>query len=82
MLKILKVERVNIVRALLYHYRTSGVVRCNTNCTVLNSGLLYNVENVACYVVEGGDPSSGLKLDFLLKNFEFHVFFSPFNIKI
>jgi hypothetical protein len=48
------------------------VVRSDTYGTVLNAGLLNDLKNVAGYVVEGGDPASGLKLDFLLKNFEFH----------
>jgi hypothetical protein len=62
------------VRALLNHNRAGGVVRSDTYGTVLNAGLSNDVENVAGYIVEGGDPSSRLKLDFLLKNFEFHVF--------
>ena len=71
-LKILEIERVDVVRALLNHYGAGGVVRSDTYGTVLDAGLLNDVKNVACYVVEGGDPTSGLKLDFFLKNFEFH----------
>jgi hypothetical protein len=77
-LKVLKVEGVDVVRALLNHYRASGVVRSDTYGTVLNAGLLNDVKDVAGYVVEGGDPTSGLKLNFLLKNLKFHFKFSPF----
>jgi hypothetical protein len=72
MLKILEVEGINVMRAFLNHYRAGGVVRCDTYCTVLNSGLLNDLKDVACYVMERGDPTSGLKFDFLLKYLEFH----------
>ena len=68
---------IDIVRALLNHYGAGGVVRCDTYGTVLDAGLLNDVKDVACYVVESGDPASGLKLDLFLKYFEFHSF-SPF----
>jgi hypothetical protein len=71
-LKELEIEGIDIVRALLNHYRAGGVVRSDANGTVLDAGLFNDVKNVAGHVVEGGDPTSGLKLDFFLKNFEFH----------
>jgi len=75
-LKVLEVKRIDVVRAFLNHYGAGGVVRCDANGSVLNTGLSNDLEDVAGYVVEGGDPTSRLKLDFFLKNFEFHGFFS------
>ena len=60
------------IESVLNHYGASGVVRSDTYGTVLDAGLLNDVKDVAGYVVEGGYPASGLKLDFLLKYFEFH----------
>ena len=71
-LQILQIERVNVVGALLNHYGASGVVRSDTNSAVLDTGCLYDLNDLFGYVVEGGDPASGLKLEFFLKYFEFH----------
>ncbi len=76
-LEILEIERINVVRALLNHYRAGGVVRSDTNGTVLNAGLLNDLDDLACYVVEGGDPASGLELKLFLINLKFHFCFPP-----
>ena len=52
------------------------MVRYDSNSSVLNAGCLNYVEYLLSDVVEGGDPASGLKLEFFLINLEFHVFFS------
>ena len=71
-LQKLQVEGVNVVGALLDHNGASGVVRSDTNSTILDAGCLYDLNNFLGYVVEGGDPASGLELEFFLKYFEFH----------
>ena len=71
-LKELEIKAVDIVRALLYHYRAGRVVRYDSNCTVLNAGSVYDSLNLLRNIVEGGDPTSGLELKLLLKNFHFH----------
>ncbi len=48
------------------------MVRSDANGTVLNAGLLNDVDNFLGYVVEGRNPTARLKLDFLLKNCELH----------
>ena len=57
-LEIFKLEAVDIVRALLHHYRAGGVVRGDGNGSVLYAGSLDNVNDLACYIVKGGYPSS------------------------
>jgi hypothetical protein len=71
-LKELQIEGVNVVRALLNHYGAGGVVRNDSNGTVLNAGVLNHFEDLLSDVVEGGDPASGLKLEFFLINLELH----------
>jgi hypothetical protein len=71
-LKIFEVEGVDIVRALLNHYGACGVVRNDSNGTVLNAGVLNHFKDLLSDVVEGGDPTSGLKLELFLINLEFH----------
>jgi hypothetical protein len=71
-LKVLEVEGIDIVRALLNHNGAGGVVRNDSNGTVLNAGVLNHFEDFLSDVVEGGDPTSGLKLEFFLINLEFH----------
>ena len=71
-LKVLEVKRVDVVRALLDHNGAGGVVGNDSNGTVLNSRILYHFKDLFSDVVEGGDPASGLKLEFFLINLEFH----------
>ena len=71
-LQELQVEGVEVVRALLDHDGTGGVVRDHGNSTVLDAGLFHDLMNVDRDVVEGGDPTAGLQLDFFLDHFEFH----------
>lgn len=47
--------------------------------TVLDAGCLDDLRYFLSNVVERRDPASGLELDFLLKNFEFHIEISPYD---
>ena len=71
-LQKLQIEGVNVVGALLNHNGASGVVRSDTYSTILNAGCLYDLNDLFGYVVEGGDPTSGLEFELFLKYFEFH----------
>jgi hypothetical protein len=71
-LQELQIEGVDIVGALLNHYGAGGMVGSHTYGTVLYAGSGNDLTNLLGNVVEGGDPASGLKLDFFLVNLEFH----------
>ena len=71
-LEVLEIEGIDIVRALLNHNGAGGVVRNDSNGTVLNTGVLNHLKDFLSDVVEGGDPASGLELEFFLINLEFH----------
>jgi hypothetical protein len=49
------------------------VVRSDANSSVLDTGCLYDLNDFLGYIVESGDPASGLELKLFLKYFEFHV---------
>jgi hypothetical protein len=74
-LKVLKIEGVDVVRALLNHHGAGGVVRNDGNSTVLNAGSCNDIKNLFSDIVEGGDPAAGLQFDFFLDKFEFHGVF-------
>ena len=71
-LEVFKVERVDVVRAFLYHHRAGGVVGRDADRAVLDAGLLDDLNDLTGHVVEGGDPAAGLKLQLFLINLKFH----------
>ena len=73
-LEIFELKAVDIVRAFLYHNGAGGVVRSDGDGSVLYAGSLDNVNDLACYIVKGGYPTSRLELELLLKYLEFHNF--------
>ena len=75
MLEVLKVEGVEVVRALLNHNRTSGVMRNHRHGTILDARLLDDLVYIDGDVVEGGDPAARLQLNFFLNHFEFHRYY-------
>jgi hypothetical protein len=60
------------VGALLDHHGAGGVVGNNRNSAVLNARFLNDLMNIDGDVMEGGDPATGLQLNFLLNHFKFH----------
>ena len=72
MLQILQVKAVNIVGTFLNHDRAGGVMRRHAGCAVFHAGLPDDFAHFLCYIMKGGNPSPGLKFNFLLKNLEFH----------
>ena len=74
-LQELQVEGVDVVGALLNHDGAGGVVRNDSDSTVLDAGLLNDLHNIGGDVMEGGDPATGLQLDLFLNYFEIHFGF-------
>ena len=72
MLQKFQIERVDVVRALLDHDRAGGVMGRDADRAVLDAGLLDDLDDLTGNVVEGGDPPTGLQLEFFLINLEFH----------
>ena len=72
MLQVFQIERVDVVGALLDHDGAGGVVRRDADRAVLDAGLLDDLDDLAGHVMEGGDPPTGLQLEFFLINLEFH----------
>ena len=73
-LQILEIETVDVVRAFLHHNRAGGVVRRDADRPVLHARRLDDLADLLRHVVEGGDPTSRLQFQFLLKYDEFHCF--------
>ena len=71
-LQVFQIERVNVVGALLDHDRAGGVVRRDADRAVLDAGFLDDLNDLTGDIVEGGDPPTGLQLEFFLINLEFH----------
>ena len=71
-LQVFQIERVDVVGALLDHDGAGGVVRRDADRAVLDAGLLDDLDDLAGNIVEGGDPPTGLQLEFFLINLEFH----------
>jgi len=72
MLQVFQIERVDVVGALLDHDGAGGVVRRDADRAVLDAGLLDDLNDLTGDIVEGGDPPTGLQLEFFLINLEFH----------
>ena len=72
MLQKLQIERIDIVGALLDHDGAGGVVRRDADRAVLDAGFLDDLNDLTGHVMEGGDPPTGLQLEFFLINLEFH----------
>ena len=72
MLQVFQIERVDVVGALLDHDGAGGVVRRDADRAVLDAGFLDDLNDLTRDIVEGGDPPTGLQLEFFLINLEFH----------
>ena len=69
-LQVFQIERVDVVGALLDHDGAGGVVGRDADCAVLDAGLLDDLNDLTGDIVEGGDPTAGLQLEFFLINLE------------
>ena len=76
-LQVLQVEGVEVMRALLDHDGAGGMVRNDAHSAVDDAGLGNDLHDVGGDVMEGGDPTAGLQLNFFLNNFKFHCVFPP-----
>ena len=71
-LQVFQIERVDVVGALLDHDGAGGVMGRDADRAVLDAGLLDDLNDLTGDIVEGGDPPTGLQLEFFLINLEFH----------
>lgn len=72
MLQVFQIERVDIMGAFLDHDRAGGVVGRDADRAVFDAGFLDDLNDLTGDIVEGGDPPTGLQLEFFLINLEFH----------
>lgn len=71
-LQVFQIERVDVVGALLDHDGAGGVMGRDADRAVFDAGFLDDLNDLTGDIVEGGDPPTGLQLEFFLINLEFH----------
>jgi hypothetical protein len=73
MLQKLKVKRIDIVRAFLYHNAAGGMMGRYAAGPVFYARSGNDIQHLFGDVVERGYPSLGLKFEFFLKNNKIHI---------